>query len=204
MNPFAPHYQTVADLDANRPSRAWLLRLIAKRPRPQVLSLGSSSLASPRSGRGFSLVEVTLAMAIVSFGVLSVVSTMPGGMEMLRNSVNDTVESRIAQEVLAKLQGSDWSDTANLTSYDGSLCYFDGQGNELTALGGSEPGWTVYTARIVVSSTPPALPSPTAAPSDYLRQVRIFITDQPASSADRFTNARKHRQVCTLAAKTSR
>jgi uncharacterized protein (TIGR02598 family) len=192
-----PHLQTPRDPEIDRIPRSWLSRMTLKLP-------PTSSLVSPRSGRGFSLVEVTLAMAIVSFGVLSVVSTMPGGMEMLRNSVNDTVESRIAQEVLAKLQGSDWSDTANLASYDGSLCYFDAQGNELHAPGGAAPDWTVFTARIAVSSTPPALPSTTASPSDYLRQVRICITDQPASSADRFTNARKHRQVCTLAAKTSR
>lgn len=199
MNPIAPHPHAAVDQVANHRSGARLFPLIAKRLRPQDLSL-----VSPRSGRGFSLVEVTLAMAIVSFGVLSVVSTMPGGMEMLRNSINDTVESRIAQEVLAKLQGSDWSDTANLASYDGSLCYFDAQGNELHATGGAAPDWTVFTARIAVSNTPPALPAATAAPSDYLRQVRICITDQPATSADRFTNARKHRQVCTLAAKTSR
>ncbi|MEZ0387479.1 MAG: Verru_Chthon cassette protein B [Verrucomicrobium sp.] len=200
-----PYIQANHDQQGDRIPSSWLSRLTPKLPRPQVFCLSSSSLSSPRSG--FSLVEVALAMAIVSFGVFSVVATMPGGMEMLRNSVNDTIESRIAQELLAKLEGSDWKDTSNLADYNGKICYFDSQGNELhtsSGTGGVEPPWTVFTARISVGALPPTLPATSTVPSDSLRQVRIFITDKPASSADRFTNPRQHRQVCTLAVKTSR
>lgn len=155
--------------------------------------------------RGFSLVEVTLAMAIVSLGVLSVVSTMPAGQEMLRRAVNDSIESRIAQELMAKLGGSNWSETNNLSSYDGSLWHFDSQGNELiAAVGGTTPAAAVYTAQVQVSDQPPAMPGALGVGSEYLRKVQICITDLPVSVADRFADPGKHRRVSSMAAKTSR
>jgi len=49
--------------------------------------------------RGFSLVEVTLAMAVISVSLLTLLGLLPGGLNTLRDADQQMVRAQIAQEL---------------------------------------------------------------------------------------------------------
>gem|GEM_PF-2376117 len=56
-----------------------------------------------RKTHAFSLIEVTLALGIVSFGLLVAVGMVPVGLKSLRESMDDSVKTQIIQEITGKL-----------------------------------------------------------------------------------------------------
>lgn len=58
--------------------------------------------------KGFSLVEVALALAIAAFGILTVVSLMPASFNNVKSAGNAVTSSRIFQQMLGELQSMDW------------------------------------------------------------------------------------------------
>lgn len=66
------------------------------------------------TGSGFSMIEVTLALGIVSFTIISVLGLLTGGLNLNRDSVANTEASSVAREIAADLQMiEDWSNTSN-------------------------------------------------------------------------------------------
>lgn len=53
--------------------------------------------------RGFSLIEVTLALGIVSFGLLVMVGMLPIGLKSIGESMDDSVKTQIIQQITGKL-----------------------------------------------------------------------------------------------------
>lgn len=53
---------------------------------------------------GFSLVEVTLALGIVSFGIVTVLGTLAVGLDTVRQSTNQAATTHIAQHLRGELQ----------------------------------------------------------------------------------------------------
>lgn len=49
--------------------------------------------------RGFSLVEVTLAMGILAFSMLTVLGLMPVGLSTMRRAMDSTVETQIVRQI---------------------------------------------------------------------------------------------------------
>ena len=66
-----------------------------------------SSTASPPSG--FSLVEVTLAMAICALAVITLLGLIPQGMELSRKTSQMTDSSYIIEQIMRDLEGSTWA-----------------------------------------------------------------------------------------------
>lgn len=56
------------------------------------------------SGRGFSLVEVAIAMAILAVGMVGVMALLPVGLDSARQVYNETSAASLARSVLADLQ----------------------------------------------------------------------------------------------------
>ncbi|TAN37049.1 MAG: prepilin-type N-terminal cleavage/methylation domain-containing protein [Verrucomicrobia bacterium] len=56
--------------------------------------------------RGFSMVEVVLAVLILGVGVLSVLGLMSGGLQMSKGGLDETQVTTLANDVLESLQGS--------------------------------------------------------------------------------------------------
>jgi len=108
------------------------------------------------SSRGFSLVEVTIAMAIAAIGILSVIGLIPQGMDTMRKATDQAIEGRIHQQILSEVQMADYDalDTAFLGSGGPLEIYYDDQGEEIgDSLAGNTIGGTsipVYTARITI------------------------------------------------------
>lgn len=85
--------------------------------------------------RGFSLVEVTIAMAIASVALVTLMGLLPQGMETMREAGDKAIEARITQQILNELQLTPFDDkTGNSlldSHYDGLEIYYDSQGEEL-------------------------------------------------------------------------
>jgi uncharacterized protein (TIGR02598 family) len=96
---------------------------------------------------GFSLPEVTIAVAIAALGLVSVLGLLPTGLENVRVAGNNIATSRILQEMISEIQSADWGTLASgssgsnvgnwnkLTNYNNSRRFFDGEG---TLIGSSQ------------------------------------------------------------------
>ena len=63
---------------------------------------------------GFTLVEVTLAIAIASFSILSMLGVVAVGMSTMRSAIDATVQAQITQEVISSLRRADFSTLQDL------------------------------------------------------------------------------------------
>ncbi len=70
-----------------------------------------------RHSEGFTLVEVALSMAIMSFAMISVLGLVPMGLTHFRQAMNNTVESQIVQSITSELQLTSYSQLKNATTY---------------------------------------------------------------------------------------
>ena len=72
---------------------------------PSVASVRNSCSAGlPRDTRGFSLVEVTLALMVVGVGMLAILGMFPAGLDQNARSISDTHAALFAQEVFSSLR----------------------------------------------------------------------------------------------------
>ena len=84
-----------------------------------------------------------MAMAIVGFGLISLIGLLPMGLSNFRQAMNNTVESQIVQSITNEIQLSGFN---NLTSST-TPSYYDADGNLLTSATGA-----VYTVTTTISS----------------------------------------------------
>lgn len=61
------------------------------------------------SARGFSLIEVIVAMGIVATVMVGLIGIMPAGVESLHDAATTAIQSRIVQELVSDAQQSDWN-----------------------------------------------------------------------------------------------
>jgi uncharacterized protein (TIGR02598 family) len=108
---------------------------------------------------GFSLIEVTLAVAIVAFSFIAMLGLLAPGLNNFAAALNTQVSAEIYQRVAADLQDSDFTALINYPAkgtggqyYSLPLRYFDAQGQEVK-IAGTTPTTAdrqriVYTARV--------------------------------------------------------
>jgi uncharacterized protein (TIGR02598 family) len=85
---------------------------------------------------GFSLVEVSIAMGIVSVSLISLLGLLAGGMQVVRDASADNAVSAIVEGVRAELGQSDFQNV--LTDFDGERWYFNHQGLRIPSESGIE------------------------------------------------------------------
>ena len=149
----------------------------------------------PRRRSGFSLIEVTIAMAIVAVAVVSLLGMLPRGMQTMQQAGDQAIFGRIHQQILSELQLTSWEMTPGVTQivddFDGQIRFYDDQGVEVD---GTDDRMQVYAARVHVppigSGTRPdsigggAFPQMMVGnePSSDVRTVLVEIA--PSASAD--------------------
>jgi len=74
--------------------------------------------------RGFSLVEIVLAIGIVSFAMVAILGLVPVGLNTYRDAMNFSVESAIAQRLAGDIQRTEFANQPATPS----VFYFDDQG----------------------------------------------------------------------------
>jgi uncharacterized protein (TIGR02598 family) len=85
--------------------------------------------------RGFSLIEVTIAMAIAAVAVLTLLGLVPQGMDTMRQAGDEAIQGRIHQQILNELQMTpfvDMSGKSPLDLYHHMEFFYDSQGEELS------------------------------------------------------------------------
>jgi len=118
----------------------------------------------------FSLVEVTLALGIVSVSLISLLGLLPAGLGVLRDSMDQTVHAQIVQRIASGLVTSDFAALSSET------LSFDEEGQLLQTI---DDSGARYLATI--QETAPSLPGLTSAEDvgrlhDHLKRVRIGIS----------------------------
>jgi len=84
-----------------------------------------------RRQNGFNLIEVTIALAVVSIGIIGVLSLLPHGLDAARNSADRTIAASVAQDLITDLRNLPFNNLINLTPSEFPY-YYDQSGLYLT------------------------------------------------------------------------
>ena len=88
--------------------------------------------------QAFTLVEVALALAITSFGIVAVLGLLPGGLTAARNAADSTITATIVQDMFSTLRQQSftntlvWGNSFTLNPASSVSFYFDQAGNSMT------------------------------------------------------------------------
>jgi uncharacterized protein (TIGR02598 family) len=120
---------------------------------------------TPSRQRGFSLIEVTLALGIVSFAMVSLLAMIPVGLNSFKQAMDLTVEAQIVQSVVNDIGLRQYSTLAT------DQYYFDVQGTPTTSATDK-----AYTAAISFQDGLSNVKSGTTLNSDAGTLAQIAIT----------------------------
>jgi len=125
--------------------------------------------------QGFSLVEVLIALLMVSTILVSVLGMLSIGTRMVGEAGEASTQGRIAQGLVGELQLSQWDklDEYNLASE--KYRYYDYQGQEVDSI---DNGLQVYTALIRIENAGMTLPGTGGTPNPDLRMAHVFISNK--------------------------
>ena len=115
-------------------------------------AMTQSKSSCSRDERAFSLIEVTIAMAIAAVALVTLLGLIPQGMSTMREAGDEAIMGRIHQQIMNELQMADFD---ALDTYEGMEIFYDGQGEELGDNRGSKSGAKgsfehIYSARIAI------------------------------------------------------
>jgi uncharacterized protein (TIGR02598 family) len=124
-----------------------------------------------RFSRGFSLVEVVIAMGIVVFAFIPLLGLIPMGLNTSRQAVDTTVEAQIVQQMTSQVQQTAFSSLTGLNNE--GLLYFDANGNTISSASGA-----VYKAcfSVTTSASNSSLPNGTVLPGGSTTQALTTVT----------------------------
>jgi len=131
--------------------------------------------------RAFSLVEVTLAMALVSFAVITVIGLMPVGLSALHRVIDTTEEAQIVRQIGAQAVLTPYSQLNG--AFSGQTFYYDQDGVLLTNSPAPMPPSTRYRAATTVVT--PVYPGSSGATAlnGNMSTVHIVLMDGPGAVA---------------------
>ena len=119
---------------------------------------------------GFSLMEVVLALGVLSFAILPSIALISGSLKSYRTAIDDTVSRQIMTQLAGNAQQASLSD---LTNNPTATNYFDFEGNPVAK--GSP--MRIYTATVTNLPTADLLNSTNL----YLVQIAVTSLDPTAA-----------------------
>jgi uncharacterized protein (TIGR02598 family) len=136
--------------------------------------------------RGFSLIEVVLALGVVSFAFVGIVGMVPVGLKNFRQAIDANVQSQISQKISGEMQLSRYSDLmASGFGAQNFPRYFDDQGSPVQSA--TDPA-CVYTVTLdPTSPAHPFLPGSTAANTNLLTLKCAISTKSDSPRKGHFT-----------------
>jgi uncharacterized protein (TIGR02598 family) len=141
-------------------------------------ALTSSSLPN-HLRRGATLVEVMVAVAILSMTLVPLIGMLSMAVDTSGKAVGLTVSARIAEQLMGEVQQADWATLDNWNDMD---VYFDDQGLRLAS--GVSPNLSVYSARVKLSPAGVTLTTANSAgpgANTWTRQVVLLVASAPGS-----------------------
>jgi uncharacterized protein (TIGR02598 family) len=143
---------------------------------------GSQAPRAPRSlPHGFSLIEVTIALGIVSFALIALFGLLPTGLTTFRSSIDRSVASQIAQNIISEARQTEFSSLSTLATPAGSPKRFTEDGDETT-----DASKTIYVAKIEVETSVSLPAAPT--PNTSMAKIRVRVVNSPSGSEAAITS----------------
>jgi uncharacterized protein (TIGR02598 family) len=163
------------------------------RTAPYMHEAPEESPSQPRSGtqalralgspsHGFSLIEVTIALGIVSFALIALFGLLPTGLTTFRSSIDRSVASQIAQNIINQARQTEFSSLSTLATPAGSPKRFTEDGDETT-----DATKTIYVAKIEVE-TSVSLPADLPTTNTSMAKIRVRVVNSPSGSEAAFTS----------------
>ncbi len=123
------------------------------------------------ASRGFSLIEVAIALGFLSCALLMVAGLFPVGLSTLKAAMDETTESQIVQRISMNASLSNFHDLSS--HFQGGVFYFDQEGEEF--ISSKHPTEKIY--RVETRYTAPLLtPFSSADLSESLARIEIKIS----------------------------
>lgn len=129
---------------------------------PSMPSAFKSQRTPCHQTAGFSLVEVAMSLAVVTFALVGILGLVPIGLGQFREAIDTTVGAQIAQRVITDAEQTDFDLLiASAQSSDASFFvlpvrYFDEQGSEVPAGDAQAAAKVIYHVRVRGSQPGPA------------------------------------------------
>lgn len=145
---------------------------------------------------GFSLPEVTIAVAITALALVSILGVIPGSLDSVRVAGNTTSTARIVSQVVGELQLSNWGvlDTgthkwSKLETAMQRRWYFDDQANPIDQSTSANFDMQLsFVVRVSPSTRAVSVPGATAV-NDDLKSILVDVAVSTSPSFD-FSNPR--------------
>jgi uncharacterized protein (TIGR02598 family) len=165
------------------------------RPSPitgRVASHGFCKQARAQKVRlaGFSLVEIMIAMGVVSFSFITLMGLLGVGAVNFHKANTTSITTQIAQQVINQAQQSDFSDlitpqgqaTPSTTAFTNAVRYFDDAGNEI--INSAEYKNAVYqvNTRITPATLLPQSGAPAPTTNPCLATVTVQVANNPGGA----------------------
>ena len=146
-----------------------------------------------RRNAGFSLVEVVMALGIMSVGLVPLMALLPIGLKVHRQAIEVTVASQIVARVTHEAQQTDYTDLTLAGNSPLTYC-FDDQGNLLSSGKGDQTVFAtckdskrIYDVRATVNQAASLPAAGSMAQSPSLARIQIDIASNPGARADVFS-----------------
>jgi uncharacterized protein (TIGR02598 family) len=97
--------------------------------------------------KGFTLIEVTMALGIISFALVALLGMLGIGLSSIRSSATEATVALISSNVASELQSGTWK-----TKSDAITLYFSHSGVEMTSA--SDDGFKAVATPLLLDSTP--------------------------------------------------
>ena len=113
---------------------------------------------TPPSSEGFTLIEVTLAIAITAIALVGLMGLLPQGLKTLEAAGERAIEARIHQDILSEIMLTSWEKGKAGTPIDlldGEIRRYDDQGIQLTDADNAK---AIFTAKINILKKGSQLP----------------------------------------------
>lgn len=124
-----------------------------------------------RTNKGFSLVEITIALGIAAFCLLAIFALLPTGMNTNRSSVQETIGASIASAIVADLRSTPTTGTGSTSSPIYKL-----NPGTATAAGTGQTIYVYANGSLATSATD-------TAQADEIYKVVYTVTDDPPPSS---------------------
>jgi uncharacterized protein (TIGR02598 family) len=165
----------------------------------------------PSSCSGFTLPEVVIAIGISAMGLVSLLGMIPQSLDTLRQAGQVSSETRIAQQIFARISTSDWQDTRGndrlTANFQGRRYFFDELAVELD--NPTQAFGPAFVAEVSVAPSDVELPQggsgSSVAPDPHLRRVTVKVTTSPSTSFDfNHAKASAYRTYASVVTRTGR
>ncbi len=132
--------------------------------------------------RGFSLVEVTLAIGIIAFAFVAIFGLLPAGLTSFRRAMDYSIGTQIVSRLTNEAIQTDYSELIKITPEAPMLRYFDDQGNEV-----KDDKDYLYSAEVSVVA-PTELPNSITPATPSLATVTIKLANNPSHRVGPFAS----------------